>query len=163
MVGEQVTPGNGYEPADTADKSLGEIVAEVSEKASLLVREEIELAKAEVTGKISKLTKGAGVAAAAGVFLIFGITMLFHTLAWFLFDLFNFSQVWMGFAIVTGLLFLLGAFAGLIALRLFKRGSPPTPDLAIEEAKRTRQELERQKIERDQVDRTLDKGEELTT
>ncbi len=32
-----------------ADKTLGEIVADVSEKASLLVREEIELAKAEVT------------------------------------------------------------------------------------------------------------------
>ena len=60
---------NGMPPPDGADKSLGEIVAEVSEKASLLVREEIELAKAEVTDKVSKLTRGAVVAAAAGVFL----------------------------------------------------------------------------------------------
>jgi uncharacterized membrane protein YqjE len=157
-----VSPGDGYNSPDTADKTLGEIVGDVSEKASLLVREEIELAKAEVTEKISKLTKGAAVAGAAGVFLIFGITMLFHTLAWFLIYLFNFSQVWMGFAIVTGVLFLLGALAGLVALRLFKRGSPPTPDLAIEEAKRMREELERQKIERDQVARTLEQGEELT-
>ena len=157
-----MSPSDGFKPADTADKSLGEIVGDVSEKASQLVREEIELAKAEVTEKISKLTKGAAVAGAAGVFLIFGITMLFHTLGWFLFDLFNFSQVWMGFAIVTGALFLLAALAGLVALRLFKRGSPPTPELAIEEAKRTREELERQKIERDQVDRTLEKGEELS-
>ncbi|MFN2616069.1 MAG: phage holin family protein [Thermoleophilaceae bacterium] len=156
-----MSPGDGYSPGDGADKSLGEIVGDVSEKASLLVREEIELAKAEVKDKISKLTKGAAVAGAAGVFLIFGITMLFHTLGWFLFDLFNFSQVWMGFAIVTGALFVLAALAGLVALRLFKRGSPPTPELAIEEAKRTREELEHQKIERDQVGRTLDKGEEL--
>jgi uncharacterized membrane protein YqjE len=162
MVGEQVSPGDGYKPADTADKGLGEIVAEVSEKASLLVREEIELARAEIKDKISKLTRGAAVAAAAGVFLIFAVTMLFHGLAWFLFDLFNFSQVWMGYAIVTGGLFLLAALAGLVALRLFKRGSPPTPDLAIEEAKRTREELERQSIERDQVDRTLEKDEGLS-
>jgi uncharacterized membrane protein YqjE len=153
---------NGLPPDSSADKSLGEIVAEVSEKASLLVREEIELAKAEVKDKLSKLTKGAAVAGAAGVFLIFGVTMLFHTLAWFLIDLLDLSDVWMGFAIVTGVLFLLGAVAGLVALRLFKSGSPPTPELAIEEAKRTREELERQKIEHDQVGRTLDKGEELT-
>jgi hypothetical protein len=137
-----------------ADKNLGEIVSEVSEKASLLVRQEIELAKAEVTGKLSKLARGAGVGAAAGVFLIFGITMFFHTLAWFLIDLFDFSAIWYGFAIVTGFLFLLAILAALVALRLFKKGAPPTPDLAIEEAKRTREQLEAQRIERDQLERS---------
>jgi uncharacterized membrane protein YqjE len=138
-----------------ADKNLGEIVSEVSEKASLLVRQEIELAKAEVTQKVSKLTKGLGVGAAAGVFLIFGITMFFHTIAWLLDDLFNWeTNVWAGFAVVTGLLFLLAILAALIAMRLFKKGAPPTPELAIEEAKRTREQLEAQKIERDQLERS---------
>jgi uncharacterized membrane protein YqjE len=127
----------------SADKNLGEIVSEVSEKASLLVRQEIDLAKAEVSQKVSKLTRGAAVGAAAGVFLIFGITMFFHTLAWFLVDAFDLNAIWEGFAMVTGLLFLLAILAALIALRLFKKGAPPTPDLAIEEAKRTREELER--------------------
>jgi uncharacterized membrane protein YqjE len=145
--------GNGAPPG--ADKNLGEIVAEVSEKASLLVRQEIELAKAEVTSKVSKLTRGAAVAAFAGVFLVFGITMLFHTLAWFLNDLFNWdTSLWAGFAVVTGILFLLSILAGLFALRLFKKGSPPTPDMAIEEAKRTRADLEAQKIQRDQLERS---------
>jgi uncharacterized membrane protein YqjE len=151
-------------PPDGADKSLGEIVADVSEKASQLVREEIELAKAEVKQKVSKLTRGAVVAAAAGVFLVFGVTMFFHGLAWFLDDVFNWeSNIWAGFAVVAGLLFLLAIVAGLLALRLFKKGSPPTPDMAIEEAKRTRAQLEAQKIERDQVKRTLDRGEEVTS
>jgi uncharacterized membrane protein YqjE len=153
--------GNGVPPKSSADKTLGEIVTEVSEKASLLVRQEIDLAKAEVTEKVSKLARGAGIAAAAGVFLIFGITMFFHWLAWFLDDLFNWGNVWQGYAVVTGLLFLLTIVAALIAVRLFKRGAPPTPDLAIEEAKRTRAQLEAQSIERDQVARTLEKGEEL--
>ena len=153
---------NGMPPPDGADKSLGEIVADVSEKASQLVREEIELAKAEVKDKVSKLTRGAVVAAAAGVFLVFGVTMFFHGLAWFLDDVFNWEDnIWAGFAVVTLLLFVLAALAGLIAFRLFKKGSPPTPDLAIEEARRTRAELEAQKIERDQVKRSLERGEEV--
>jgi uncharacterized membrane protein YqjE len=151
---------DGQKPQETADKSLGDVVAEVSEKASLLVREEIELAKAEVRDKLSKLTKGAAVAGAASVFLVFGVTVFFHGLAWFLNDLFD-SSPWVGFAIVTGLLFLLAAIAGLVALRLFKRGVPPTPQLAIEEARRTRAELEAQKIDRDQIGRTLEKGEKV--
>ena len=153
---------NGSRPPDTADNSLGDIVGEVSEKASLLVREEIELAKAEVTDKISKLTRGAAVAAAAGVFLVFGVTMFFHGLAWFLDDVFNWEDnVWAGFAVVTGFLFLLAILAALLALRLFKEGSPPTPEMAIEEARRTRAELEAQKIDRDQVQRSLERGEEV--
>jgi len=151
---------NGSGPG-SAEKGLGEIVTEVTSKAQLLVREEIELAKAEVTGKISKLTKGAAVAGAAGVFLIFGVTMLFHTLAWFLVDLFDWDP-WTGFLAVTVLLFVLAGLAAVIAIRLVKKGSPPTPDLAIEEAKRTREQFEAQKIERDQLQRTLERGEELT-
>jgi uncharacterized membrane protein YqjE len=154
--------GNGMPPDDSASKSLGEIVADVSEKASQLVREEIELAKAEVTGKLSKLGRGAAIAGAAGVFLVFGITMFFHGLAWFLDDVFNWEDnIWAGFAVVTLLLFVLAILAALIAFRLFKKGAPPTPDLAIEEAKRTRAELEAQKIERDQVQRSLERGEEV--
>jgi uncharacterized membrane protein YqjE len=144
--------GNGTPPS--ADKNLGEIVSEVSEKASLLVRQEIELAKAEVTSKISKLTRGAAVAAFAGVFLVFGITMFFHGLAWFFNDLFNWdTNLWAGFALVTGILFLLAILSGLFAFRLFKKGSPPTPDMAIEEAKRVRADFEAQGIERDQLER----------
>jgi len=144
--------GNGAPPS--ADKNLGEIVSEVSEKASLLVRQEIELAKAEVTSKLSKLGRGAAIGAAAGVFLIFGITMFFHTLAWFLYDLFDFGEIWYGFAIVTGILFMLAILAAFVAFRLFKKGAPPTPDMAIEEAKKTRAQFEAQAIERDQLERS---------
>jgi len=147
--------GNGTPPNQTAEKNLGDIVSEVSEKASLLVRQEIDLAKAEMTDKASKLARGAGVAAAAGVFLVFGVTMFFHGLAWFLDDLLNQEDnIWVGFAIVTAFLFLLAIIAGLVAMRLFKKGAPPTPDMAIEEAKKTRSQFEAQKIERDQLERS---------
>ncbi len=147
---------------DTTPQQVAQSVQEISERVSLLVREEIELAKAEVTDKLSKLGRGAAIGAAAGVFLVFGITMFFHALAFFLNDVFNWeSDIWPGYLMVTLGLFLLAILAGLLAMRLFKKGAPPTPDMAIEEAKRTRAELEAQKIERDQVKRSLERGEEV--
>ena len=158
-----MTPDDGSPPRSTAEKSLGEIVNDVSVKASLLVREEIELAKAEVTDKVTKLGKGGAVAAAAGVFLVFGITMFFHALAWLLNDLFGWEEsAWPGFGIVFLFLLILAAIAGFVAYRFFKSGAPPTPDLAIEEAKRTRAELEAQTIARDQVPRSLERGREVS-
>ncbi len=143
---------------DGAEKSLGEIVAEVSEKASLLVREEIELAKAEMLAKAKTLGRGAAVAAAAGVFLVFALVMLLHTMSWFWVDLFDFSQPWMGFGITTVLLVALAAVAGLKAKQWLSTG-PPTPDAALQEARITRQTLERQGIQRDQVGRSLDRDQ----
>jgi Putative Actinobacterial Holin-X, holin superfamily III len=146
-----MTPSN-------ADKTLGEIVSDVSEKASLLVREEIELAKSEVLFKAKKMARGAGVGAAAGVFLVFALVMFLHTLAWFLYDVFD-LRVWVAFGIVTLLLVLLGVIAGLLAAKWLKAG-PPTPDMAIEQAKLTRQTLEHQSVERDQLERSLERTQE---
>jgi hypothetical protein len=155
---------DGAPPKTSADKSIGEIVSEVSEKASLLVRQEVELAKAEVTDKVSKLAKGAAVAAAAGIFLVFALVVFLSALSWFFADLYGggiSEEIWLGFLTTFGILVVFAVVAGLLAVRFFKKGSPPVPELAIEEAKRTRAQLEGQKIERDQVGRSLEKGEEL--
>ena len=128
-----------------ADKSLGDVVSEVSEKASLLVREEIELAKAEITEKVTKLGKGAAALAGAGVLAVFALIYLFHALAWFFVDLFNWNTVWPGYLLTFAVIVAIGAVAGFLGVRWLKGGSPPTPELAIEEAKRTRDMLDQQK------------------
>ena len=127
------------------DKSLGDVVSEVSEKASLLVREEIELAKAEITEKVTKLGKGAAALGAAAVLAVFAMIYLFHALAWFFVDLFNWNTVWPGYLLTFGVIVVMGALAGGLGVRWLKGGAPPTPDLAIEEAKRTREMLDQQK------------------
>ena len=128
---------------DTAEKTLGDVVGDVSTKASLLIREEIELAKTEMAEKAKSLAKGSAVAITAGIMVVFALIYFFEALAWFFNDLFDTvnTSPWLGFIIVFGLLFIIAAIAGLIGVRWIKRGAPPTPDLAIEEAKRTRAEI----------------------
>jgi uncharacterized membrane protein YqjE len=120
--------------------NLGQAIADVSEKASLLVREEIELAKAEIGQKLTRLSKGAVVAAAAAVFAILGLIMLLHTVAWFLsWALGEVNAIFWGYLITTAILFVFAGIAGLIGIRWIKRGAPPKPDMAIEEARLIRE------------------------
>ena len=123
--------------ADDHDTSeLGRAVQDVTERASLLIREEIELAKREMSDKVSKLVKGAVVGIVAGIFAVFGLVYFLHALSWFLWDMIGGTRdFWLGFIIVAVLLFVLGGIAGLLAARFLKRGSPPTPQMAIEEGK----------------------------
>ena len=108
---------------------MAKAVQEVSEKASLLVREEIALAK------------GAAVGAAAGIFILAGLIYFLHFVALALADLLGVNP-WVGYLIVSGTLFILAGLGGFVAARLFKKGSPPTPQLAIEEAQLIKQTIQ---------------------
>jgi predicted phage tail protein len=126
-------------PPEPQDVSIAKAIAEVSERAQLLVREEIELAKAEVGAKVSKLVKGAVVGVVAGMFFVVGLLFLLHAAAWGVYTFFGGTDYWIGFLIVAGALFLLGALAGMLAYRAVRSGAPPTPSMAIDEAKKIRE------------------------
>jgi uncharacterized membrane protein YqjE len=132
----------GGPPRSDDQRGVGELVFDVSERVSTLVREEIELAKTEVTEKVTKLLKGSAVGAAAGVFAFLGLILLMHSIAWLLNDLFFGDHFWIGFLIEAALFFTVAAIAGMLAYRALQAGAPPTPELAIEEGKRIRQTLE---------------------
>jgi uncharacterized membrane protein YqjE len=119
-------------------QDLAETVQEISERVSVLVHEEIELAKAEVMEKVTTLLKGIVVGVAAGIFVITGLLFLLHGmawLAWFALPVGNQEFFW-GFFFVAGLLFLLGGLAGYLASRLFTASQPPVPEMAIDEAQK---------------------------
>jgi uncharacterized membrane protein YqjE len=128
-------------PGPDDDRSVGEMVFDVSERVSTLVREEIELAKTEVSEKVNKLIRGSVVGIAAGVFAFLGLILLMEAIAWLLNDIFD-TAVWVGFLIEAVAFFVIAAIAGTLAMRAVKAGSPPTPEMAIEEGKRIRQTLE---------------------
>jgi uncharacterized membrane protein YqjE len=127
---------------DRSDKSVGEMVVDVSERTSNLVREEIELAKAEISEKVNQLVRGSVVGLVGAVFLFFALLLFMHGFAWLLNDL-VFNNFWAGFFVEAALFVLIGAIAVLIARSAFQKGAPPTPDMAIEEARRTRATLEK--------------------
>ena len=131
-------------PDDRTTSELGRAIQEVSERASLLVREEIELAKAEMTEKVTKLVKGAVVGLVAGIFAVAALVYLLHSLSWGIFALVSddINFVWVGYLIVGGLLLLLGGLAGFLASRFMKGGVPPTPVMAIEEAQLIKQTVQ---------------------
>ncbi len=129
-------------PRPEDDKGVAELVIDVSEKVSGLVREEIELAKTEVTEKVTFLVRGSAVGIAAGVFAFLGLILLMLAIAWLLNDLFFGNHFWAGFLIESVVFFGIAAVAGLLAYRAFQSGSPPSPDLAIEEGKRIRETLQ---------------------
>ena len=131
--------------ADVDERPLGDIVQRISENASLLVREEIELAKAEIEQKAKRIARGAAVGAVAGFFVLLGLIFLLETAAWGLNDILD--SLWLGFLITAGTLFALAALGGLIAVRSFQAGTPPTPDQAIEEARLIREAIEHPEVQ----------------
>lgn len=124
--------------------SLAQAIQDVSERASVLVREEIELAKAEVTGKAKKLGRGAAIAAAAGIFVVGALILILFGLAYLAYWAIPFpdNQVFWGFFTVAAILLLLAGLAGYLAARALKAGSPPAPNLAIEEARRIKETVQ---------------------
>lgn len=123
----------GREPQS---ESFAAALTEVSERLTVLVREEIELAKAEMTEKVSSLARGAAAVAAGAVFGIFALVMGLGTLAWGLNSLIG--SLWLGFLITFVILLLLTGGAILFALRKLKAGVP-APTMALDEAKKIRE------------------------
>jgi Putative Actinobacterial Holin-X, holin superfamily III len=121
-------------------QTIAQAITEVSEKAQILIREEIELAKAEMTEKVTSIARGAAAVAAGAVFGVFGLAVLLNALAWginaILVD--GAGNLWIGFAIVTGVLFVLAIATFLFAWRKLRVGAP-TPKMAIDEAKKIRE------------------------
>jgi cytochrome c biogenesis protein CcdA len=116
--------------------NLAAAVAEVSERVSVLVREEIELAKAEVRQKVKTFQQGIVGFTLAAVLGLLLVPFALLTLAWGLNDVFN--SLWLGFAIVLGVLLILMLLSALFGYRKIKKGVP-TPTMAIDEAKKIRE------------------------
>jgi hypothetical protein len=127
-------PDNQEQP-DNITRAL----ADISERVTALVHDEIELAKAEVGTKVMSIVRGTIAVAAGAVFGIFAVIFFLITVAEALNTLLvsHTGNLWIGFLIVLAVLVLLTAFSFLFAWRKLKVGAP-TPTMAIDEAKKIR-------------------------
>ncbi len=144
----------------TEKKSVADLVFDVSQGTSSLIREEFELAKAEVTEKVGKLLRGSVVGIAAGVFAFLALILVMEGIAWLLNEEVFDGKAWPGFFIEAAVFLLIAAAAGLIAYKAVKAGSPPVPEQAIEEAKLTKAMFESEAESlADGVEKSVVKGE----
>ena len=136
------TPNPTPPPRGSDDRSVTELVFDVSERASSLVREEIELAKAEISEKVGKILRGSVVGIAAGTFAFLALILIMEGVAWLLAEEVFDGNAWPGFFVEAAIFLLVAAGAGLFAYRSVQAGAPPVPEQAIEEAKQIKSTLE---------------------
>jgi Putative Actinobacterial Holin-X, holin superfamily III len=129
-------------PRQPGERSVGELVFDVSEKTSSLIREEIELVKVEIGEKVGKIMRGSVVGIAAGAFAFLALILAMEGVAWLLNEEVFDGRTWPGFFVEAAAFLLIAAGAGLVAYRSVRAGAPPVPEQAIEEARRTKAMLE---------------------
>jgi hypothetical protein len=119
-------------------RGLGAAAKLVSERASSIVRLELQLAAAEVKKKVVALGVGIAMLVAAVLFGLFALAFALATVAAALATI---VSTWLALLIVTGGLFLLVGLLALLGLRSVRKGTPPVPTQAIAEAKLTTEAL----------------------
>jgi len=117
---------------------LGFAAKQFAERASTLVRLELELAALEVKRKVGYLAKGIVFGLVAAVLLVFALGFGLATIAA---GIATATSTWLALLIVTGGLVLVAGLLGALALRAFKRATPPVPEQALREAKLTTEAL----------------------
>ena len=117
----------------SSDASASELVKQLSEQTSLLVRQEMELAKVELSAKGKEVGIGAGLFGGAGVFGLYALGALTAAIVA---ALSLAMDTWLA-ALITAALW--GAVAGVMALvgkGRVQRGTPPVPEQSVESVKR---------------------------
>ena len=114
------------------DQPVGDLVKQLSEQTTELVRKEVELAKAELAEKGKRAGIGAGMFGGAGLFGFFAFAGLTAT---FILALVTVVEPWIAALIVT---VVYGAIAGVLALQgknKVQQAGPPVPEQAVDSTK----------------------------
>jgi Putative Actinobacterial Holin-X, holin superfamily III len=120
------------------NQGLGTAAKSVAEHASAIMRLELELAALELKRKVTSLGLGIGFAFGAALFLLYMVGFAFAAIAA---GLATAVPTWAALLIVTGILLLGVAALGAFAAFKIKKGTPPVPEQAIQEAKLTTEAL----------------------
>ena len=125
-------------PRTDDDRSVGELVNQLSRQTSTLVRQELQLAQTELQEKGKRVGIGAGMFGGAGLVALYGVGAL---VAAVIIGIGTLLEPWIA-AVIVGVVLL--AVAGILALlgrKQVERGTPPLPQQAIESAKRDVNEI----------------------
>jgi len=131
MTSAQPTAGAtraGTATPDPATASTGELVGQLGEQLNKLVRDEVRLARAEVTQKAKRLGLGAGLLGGAGLVAILGLGALVTAAILGLADV---LPGWLAAVIVAVVLFAVAGVLALLGKKDVQQAAPPLPTETI--------------------------------
>jgi tetrahydromethanopterin S-methyltransferase subunit C len=132
MVGVMNHVPNGGQASSSEERSTGELVKQLSEQVSVLVREEVKLAQLEMTRKGKQFGVGAGMISGGGLISLYGLGCL---IACAVLAISEALAAWLS-ALIVGLVLL--AVAGIAAQagkRRLKTAVPPVPVETVDSVK----------------------------
>ncbi len=116
----------------TAEPSAGELVKQVTEQLSRLVRDELRLARAEVTEKGKQAGLGAGLLGGGGVVALYGVGALLFAIGLGLAEV---MPGWLAALIVAVVLFIVAGVLALLGRSHVSRATPPMPEETVRSVK----------------------------
>ncbi|GAA0315850.1 phage holin family protein [Kineococcus aurantiacus] len=122
-------PGPTTSSAPRTDASVGELVSQLTEQVSHLVRDEVQLAKIDLAAKGKKAGLGIGMFSGAGLLAFFGVGALVTTA---IIALSHAVTAWLAALIVAVVLFALAGVLALMGKKEVQQATPPTPQAAVE-------------------------------
>ncbi len=118
--------------AARAEQSAGELVQQVTEQVSLLVRDELKLAQLEMTRKGKEAGKGLGMLGGAGLVALYGVACL---IACVIIAISHVLQAWLAALIIGAALLAAAAVVSAVGRSHLRKATPPTPTEAVESVK----------------------------
>jgi hypothetical protein len=115
-------------PAEPSRASTGELVGQLSDQVSRLVRDEVRLAQAEVTQKAKRLGVGAGLFGGAGVVAVLGLGALVTAA---ILGLANVLPGWLAAILVAVVLFAVAGVLAVLGKKDVAKATPPLPTETI--------------------------------
>lgn len=119
---------NDGQRAGAPERSTGELVSQLSEQVSRLVRDELKLARLEMTRKGRKAGLGAGLLGGSGVIALYGAGCL---IACVIIAISGVLAAWLAALIVGAALLLVSGIAALIGRSRLRQATPPVPEQAV--------------------------------
>ena len=126
------------QPGRTADDSTGELVRNLSEQVSRLIRDELKLAEYEMTAKAKRFGRGAGMFGGSGLFALYGLAGLLAAAA---LGLALVLPGWAAALIVGGALLVLAGLIALIGKGQLSKATPAVPEQTVASVKADVEEI----------------------
>ncbi|MFL5847754.1 MAG: phage holin family protein [Solirubrobacteraceae bacterium] len=132
MADGQIQTEHGVRNGAADDRPLAELMRDLSQQSTELIRQEIELAKAELRAKGKSAGVGAGMFGAAGLIALFGVGALTACLV---LALATAMDAWLAALIVAVVYLAAAGIAALVGKGKVQEATPPAPEQAIASTK----------------------------